>query len=188
MTNAKKNQRAEIKFCVQCGFSREDTVRRIRQVHGANALSVWSIRRWFAAFVNGRVQTDDMPRLGQPLHHTAAKVNQVSQIVTQDHCQTVRQIAACSNLSIGSTFKTLKKDLALKKKCAHWIPHCLTPAQRQRRLDHSRAALRALGHGGNVEHVICGDESWFYAWDPASRRDNREMVCYKCAHCSCPCE
>lgn len=176
MTKSKIDQRVEIKFCVQSGFTQAETVRRIIQVHGANALSVSQVRRWFGAFSRGRVETADLPRPGQPLRRTAAKIQHVDTIVRQDRRQTVRQVAARSNLSFGCAHRTLKKDLLLKKKCAHWVPHRLTPQQRQRRVDRARAALRMLGRNGPVDHVVCGDESWFYCWDPASRRDNRQWL------------
>ncbi len=174
--NSKKDQHAQIKFCVECGFSREDVVRRIQQVHGQNALSVWSIRHWFSAFENGRNQVDDLLRPGQLLWRNPAKIQHVNQIIQQDKRQTIRQIAQRANLSIGSTFRTVRKDLALKKKCAHWIPHHLTDAQKQRRVDHARAALCTLGRNGAVNRVICGDESWFYVWDPSSRRENCQWL------------
>ncbi len=42
----------------------------------------------------------------------------------------------------------------------------------------ARAALRFLGRGpaGQADHIIFCDESWFYAWDPVSRRDNRAWL------------
>lgn len=84
MTNAKKNQRADIKFCVLSGFSREETVRHIRRVHARNSLSVWSIRQWFAAFQNGWNQVEDLPHPGQPLRRTAAKIQTIQTVVQQD--------------------------------------------------------------------------------------------------------
>ncbi len=176
MTNAKKDQCSDIKFCVHAGMSRDDTVRRIRQVYGNNSLSVWSIQRWYAAFQNGCNELNNLPWPGQPVRQTPAKIQHVQTIVQQDRRQTVRQVAGHANLSVGATFKVLKKDLSLKKKCVHWIPHQLPDAQKQRRVDRSRASLRMLGHGGQVDHVICGDESWFYAWDPMSCRDNRAWL------------
>lgn len=176
MMKAKAVPRVEIKFCVQSGLTQHDTVHRIQQVHGANALSVSQIRRWFAAFSQGRVETDDLPCPGQPLKRNPAKIQHVDMIVRQDRRQTVRQVAARSNLSIGCAHRTLRKDLALKKKCAHWVPHRLTPAQRQTCIACARAALWMLGCGGPVDHVVCGDESWFHCWHPASRRDNRQWL------------
>ncbi len=178
MTNLKKDQRADIKFCVLSGCPREETVRRIRRVYGANALSVWSIRRWYGAFQNGRVQVDDLARPGQPLKRTAAKIQHIRTVIQQDRRQTVRQVANRANLSVGTTFRVIKKDLSFKKKCAHWIPHRLTDAQRQQRVDRAHAALHFLGRGpqGQADHIVFCDESWFYAWDPASRRDNRAWL------------
>ncbi len=89
MTNAKKDQRADIKFCVLSGCPREETVRLIRRVYGGNALSVWSIRRWYAAFQNGHNQVDDLPCPGQPLKRTAAKVQNIQTVIQQDCRQTV---------------------------------------------------------------------------------------------------
>ncbi len=177
MTNSKKDQRQEIKFCVQSGVPREETVRHIRQVHGQNALSVWSIHRWYTAFENERVETNDLPRPGQPKMHTPGKIQQIDQVVRQDRRQvTVRQVAGRSNVSVGTAFKTLRKDLGLKKKCAHWVPHHLTDDQKRRHVDRCRAALRCLRRNGEVDHIICCDETWFYVCDPPSCCDNHQWL------------
>ncbi len=101
MTNLKKDQCAEIKFCVQSGCSRYETVYHIQLVHGANALSVWSIWHWFDAFQNGRVQVDDLAYLGQPVRCMPAKIQHVNTVIQQDWRQTVRQLAQCANLGVG---------------------------------------------------------------------------------------
>ena len=52
-----------------------------------------------------------------------------------------------------------------------WTPHFLTEAPEQDRVDYCLAMLKKLD-GGRSKRVITGDESWFYYYDPETKRQN----------------
>ncbi len=135
-----------------------------------------SIRRWYAKFSQGVQGVADAPHPGRPRRQTPAKIQQVQQLLQAEPRRTVRELAAQTGLSTDCAHKLLKKDLTLKKKSAHWIPHLLTPAQKLRRVACAQAALTQMSRRGNVDHVVTADESWFYTWDPLNKQQNRAWL------------
>ncbi len=172
----KIDQRVEIKFCQRSGMNRMQTIQRLRAVHRHGCLSDATIRRWFNKFEAGENRTSDLPRSGAPRLRTPDKIRQVRALVNDDKRQSVACLARRSQLSVGTTHKLLRQDLHLSKKPAKWVPHLLTQPQKDRRVAMARQSLARLGRRGDVQHIICGNESWFHLWDPASKEANRQWI------------
>ena len=63
--------------------------------------------------------------------------------------------------------RIIKFDLKLKKKCAKWVPHLLTDAQKARRLTVCDFWARLVDHNQRVlRRIVTTDESWIYVYDP----------------------
>ena len=176
MMNNKAEQRAEICFCVRSGIGRGETLQRLVQIHGANALSKSQVNRWYRKFEDGHTQLTDAPRNQTPRKVNNAKVDEVRHLVTRSKNISVRQLSRETSLSIGSVHKVLRKKLGLKKRPAKWVLHHLTPAQKTRRMVLARAALQRLRQRGHPCHVICGDESWFHCWELGSRHSTCQWL------------
>jgi len=61
----------------------------------------------------------------------------------------------------------LKGDLGKRKLCAHFVPHSLTPEQREDQVTSCQdiiAMADANKHFFNK--IITGDETWCFAYDP----------------------
>ena len=65
--------------------------------------------------------------------------------------------------------------LGLRKITYRWIPHLLTEAQKQDRVDYCLAMLKKFDSGSS-KRVITGDESWFYYYDPETNRPSEVWV------------
>ncbi len=169
----KVDQRLEIRFCQRSGLSRMETITRLRAMHGHGTLSDATIRRWFNKFEAGENRISDLPRPGAPTLRMPTKIRQVRQLLDADKRQSVASLACQTQLSVGTTHKLLRKDLQVTKRPAKWVPHLLTQPQKDRRVAMCRQSLARLRHGGDVDHIICGDESWFHLWDPASKEANK---------------
>ena len=59
-------QRYCIKFCYKLGDSQSETIRKIRQVFGDDAIGVTQIKEWFNRFKNGRTSVESEKRSGSP--------------------------------------------------------------------------------------------------------------------------
>lgn len=76
-----------------------------------------------------------------------------------------------THLGFGTAQKALKKVLALKKRPARWVPHELTDAQKQHRVDICRQLLHLRANSRDLtDRIVTRDESWVLSYDPATRQ------------------
>jgi len=60
------DQRYCITFCHKLGDSQSETIRKIQQVFGDDAMGVTQIKEWFNRFKNGRTSVESEQRSGRP--------------------------------------------------------------------------------------------------------------------------
>ncbi len=176
MTKQKQDQRAEIRFCMKLGLSRVETRRHLVQIHGGLALSQSQVNHWFIRIQsdqNTDTQLKDKPRNTTPRKLIPAKIREIQDAVQCRRKSTCRQIAAQTGVSNGSAHTALRKNLQMKKKSAKWIPHLLTPAQCNCRVDCARSILQMIRRRGRPLHIIAGDESWFWTWQPGPKQSTK---------------
>lgn len=175
---AKQDQRIEVRFMFKEGLTQKEILTKLRAVHGAQALSKSSVQRWVWRFQNEGDAVGDKPKSGHP--KIRDRVRPVIQAALQtDRRRTICQLANHAQVSTGTVHNVLKKDLALKKKPAKWIPHLLTAAQHLRRVTMARAALgmmRTTRRNPGIRTVVVMDESWFHTWDPESKEDSKQWL------------
>ena len=177
MAKTKEDQRAEIRFCVRLGLSRKDTRDRLQTAHGAQCLSMAQINRWYSWFAaDAQAKLSDLPRSHGPRKLTQKKVDDVRHAVARDKRSTLRQLAQDTGISTHSVHKVLRSTLKLSKRPARFVPHLLTDAQKDRCVRLSRGALAMLRRRRGSPHVICGDESWFWAWQPDSKQESMQWL------------
>ena len=81
---------------------------------------------------------------------------------------TVRSIAEQVNIDRETVRKILTEDLDMRKVCAKMVPKELTEEQKQRRVTILERQDDILGH------VITGDETWVYQYDPEMKQQSAQ--------------
>ncbi|KAJ4448840.1 hypothetical protein ANN_00231 [Periplaneta americana] len=100
-------QRYCIKFCQKLGDSQSQTIRKIQQVFGEDAMGVTQIKEWFNRFKDGRTSAESEQRCGRPqTARSAAVVERVRNLVMADRRLTVREIAE----EVGDLLDTANTD------------------------------------------------------------------------------
>jgi histone-lysine N-methyltransferase SETMAR len=68
------------------------------------------------------------------------------------------------NISYGSAHNIVTECLGMSRICARWIPHNLTPEQKQKSVDLSKENLQQLEREGQafLNRIVTGDETWVY--------------------------
>ncbi|XP_046998072.1 protein GVQW3-like [Schistocerca americana] len=83
-----------IKICQKLGDSHRQTILKIQQVFGEDAMGVTQIKEWFNQFKNGHTTTKSDQHSGRPqTARSAAVVEKVQNLVMADHRLTMRKIA-----------------------------------------------------------------------------------------------
>ncbi|CAF4050273.1 unnamed protein product, partial [Rotaria sp. Silwood1] len=123
-----------------------------------------TVAHWVHRFSSGRESLDDDPRNGRPLSViTQQNIEAVKDLVNDDPHISIDYIADMLDISHGNVDTILKQHLELKKVSSKWIPHKLTSAQQQRRVDICIENLQKIESGAwKLCDIVTGDESWFY--------------------------
>ena len=118
-------QRYCIRFCHKLGDSQSETIHKIQQVFGDDAMGETQIKEWFNRFKNGRTSVESEQRSGRPqTARNAAVVERVENLVRGDRRLTVREIAEEVGISNDSAHEILRADLNMRRVAAKFVPSC----------------------------------------------------------------
>jgi hypothetical protein len=76
-------------------------------------------------------------------------------------------IAESLNIPKTAVLRILKEDLGNRKLCARFVPHSLTPEQREDRVTSCHEIIAMADADRKfLNKIITGDETWCFAYDP----------------------
>ena len=141
-----------------------------------NAPSVQTVRKWVAAFQQGREDVEDEERSGRPPTACSEEnVELVRAVTAEDRRLTCEEVSETTGLSSASVFRILTNKLNKRKVFAKWVPHLLSEEQKAIRVQTSRANLRRLHRDERfIGRIVTGDETWVYSWDAELKRQSAE--------------
>lgn len=173
----KEEFRVFIKFCSLLGEQATDIHAKLVRVAGDQSPSLRTTQEWSRRFKEGRASCEDDPRKGRPTEAvTSDSINAVETLVLTEPHSSLEQIAEITGLSKGSVHTILTLHLQRKKLCGRWIPHLLTEADKEDRMETSRSLLnrfRRMGSSG-MRNIVTGDETYLYYYEPGSRTERME--------------
>ena len=154
-------QRYCIKFCQKLGDTQVETIRKIQQAFGNEALSPTQIKQWFKRFKDDRASVESDPRSGRPSTSRKEEVmDQVREKVLEDRCLTVQEILAEVEISTGSIHSILTEDLNLRRVSAKFVSKLLMEQQKELRKEISEDMLDRANHDPEfIKTIITGDEA-----------------------------
>jgi len=169
-------QRYCIKFCQKLGDTQVETIGKIQQAFGDDAMSITWIKEWYNHFNDGSTSVDSEPRHGRPsTSRNDNVINQVRTLVMQERCITVQELADEVGVSIGSVHTILTVDFGLRRVSAEFVPKLLTMGQKQLCLEIAQDKLDCVESDSKfLNTVITGDEVWVYGYDPETKAQSSQ--------------
>jgi transposase len=144
----RKEQRYYIKFCQKLRDSKAETIRKIQQAFGDDAMGATQIKEWFNCFKDGRTLADSDQRSGRPSTSWNANViEHVRSLILEDCRMTVREIADEGGISTGSANSILTDDLHMCIVVAKFVSKLLSQEQHQLCLEVARDMLECMSAG-----------------------------------------
>jgi transposase len=129
-------QRYCIKFCQKLGDTQSETICKIQQAFGNDAMGVTQIKEWYNRFKKGRTSVDSGQRTGRPsTSRNPDVINKVRSLIMEDRQLTVREIANNIGISDGSVHTILTDDSGMRRVAAKFVPKLLYCEQKELRLD-----------------------------------------------------
>jgi len=121
-----------IKFCFKAGLSATETLVLVQKAYGNKALDRSKVFRWYSRFWERWELVDDDQWGGHPkLTRTEVNIAAVADLVKNDRQIASRMRVESLNIPKAIVLRILKEDLGKRKLCAHFVPHSLTPEQRE---------------------------------------------------------
>jgi histone-lysine N-methyltransferase SETMAR len=124
-------QTVAITFCFKAGLSTTETLVLVQKAYGNEGMNRSNVFRWYSRFRDGRELVDD-DRGGRPKStRTEVNIAAVADLVKNDRRLASRMTAESLNIPNTVVLRILKEDLGKRRSCARFVPHSLTPEQRE---------------------------------------------------------
>ena len=169
-------QRYAIFFCVKLGDSATTIHGKLQQAFRDDAMSRAQAFRWHKMFSDGWTIVEDEQRSGRPsTKRTSDNTAWVQELVRSDRRLTVKTTADEVNMNREAVRPILTEELGMRKICAKMVPRNLTEQQWDARVSVCAQLLEEVEADPQLmEWVITGDESWFFQYDPETKRQSLE--------------
>ncbi|XP_068246518.1 protein GVQW3-like [Palaemon carinicauda] len=96
-------QRNCIKFCYKLGDTQVQTIQKIQQAFGDEAMGITQIKEWYNRFKQGQTSVESKPRSGRPsTSRNEEFISTVHRIVEDDRRITINEITEEVGVSTGS--------------------------------------------------------------------------------------
>ena len=112
-----------------------ETLVLMQKAYGNETLNRSKVFKWYSLFRDGKELVEDGERGGLPKStRTEVNIAVVADLVKNDRRIAKRMIAESLNFPKTVVLRILKEDLGKRKLCAHFVPHSLTPEQKEYRV------------------------------------------------------
>ena len=171
-------QRLAIKFYFKAGKSTMETLQMVNAAYGDPALSRSNVFRWYGRFLDGREYIEDDPRSGRPTEcPNDNNVEKISQLLLQNRHLSLKLQAQEMNIGKDTVRKIVIEDLRKGKICSRFVPHSLTPEQKDRRIAACRYLIATADSDPDFfKKTVTGDETWCFDYDPTTKRQSAEWA------------
>lgn len=170
MEHSRVTQRHEIRLLMRQGRRLCEIVRQLHQDHGNCAPSQTTMHRWMTAIRGGRADVSSPKPTGRPTKVTPEVLQTIKDILADDKTTPICVLAHRTGLAKSTIHRALRTILKLKKRPAKWVLHQLTQRNKNNRMRMCRRLLGQFTRSPTMSgRVITGDESWFHAYEPATK-------------------
>lgn len=171
-----------LRFYVQTriilGFNATSIHEELITVPGPEVVSYSTVQRWSKKTSDGIMEIEDNPRSGRPVTRPAEENIQVVQrIIEKDPHSTYDDIEEETSLSRGAIQTIIHSRLELKKVTSRWVPHELTPEQKQQSMKICQENLEKFREGlGRLCDIVAEDETWIYLRQVGRKQSNASWI------------
>jgi len=121
---------------------------------------------------------DEDPRSGRPSTSTDdVHIDAVRDLILQNRCLTIREIAEDVGISFGSCQAILTENLNMHRVAAKFVPRVLTEDQKANCVNISQELLdRVSVDEIFLKTIVTGDETWVYGYDVETKAQSSQWV------------
>ena len=88
------------------------------------------------------------------------------------------EISESLSINSSAVFMILKQRLGLRKICARWVPHLLSQAEKDRRVNITSELLQIYDGCDDKRlcEIVTGDETWISLFEPEGKENNKVWI------------
>jgi hypothetical protein len=137
----------------------------VQKAYGNEALNRSNVVRCYSQFRDGRERVENDEKGGRPKSNgTEVNIAGVSDLVKNDRRIASGMLAESMNTPNCSSSDS---DWGTRMLCTRFVPHYLTPEQREDRVTSCQDIIAMSDADKNFfNKIITGDETWCFAYDP----------------------
>nr|CDJ91197.1 mariner transposase C9 mutant [Haemonchus contortus] len=157
-----QDQREIIKWGAVQGESEAQIHRELNQQMDGTEFLKRNVQKWVRMFKEGRTETSE-GRGGAHYVHSAheERVAEIKRRMAERRDCTIVELARETGIPATTVGRVVSKELKMVKKMCVWVPHSLTEAQVQNRIDACRNnPLRHRRHPRLLKRTLAIDETW----------------------------
>lgn len=158
-----------------------EILEQLRETGLDNIPSQSTICRWCKDFTEGtRTSVKDAPREGRPRTSSSdPSIARVKDMIFREPKLSTRQLAELLDIPHSSIHQILTEELLLTKVCSVWVPHMLSPQNKEARVA-GATALRSFlsSHPDNelLRQYVTEDETWIFFQDIHPKQENKTWL------------
>jgi len=138
------------------GTSAAEAYRKLCVAFGEDVISRMTCYNWYDRFKEGSYETEDKPRSGRPSELSDETVKEVVEANPRATTREMASILRCDHSTVVRRLSALGKV----QKLGTWIPHALTQANKERRVQTCTTLLSYSRRTNWLANVVTGDEKW----------------------------
>ena len=165
------------------GISATDCLTELQTAHEESSPSRSTLFRWFSEFREEDTNKEETAgasaenvRGRRRSTRTLEMIRNVEELLEDDCKTTVRELADCLEIGKTSVFEILTEDLHLRNVSSVWVPHLLSDANKEARVNCAKS-IRTLFYREGIESfcnkLVVEDETWVYLSGQRSKQRNR---------------
>jgi len=160
------------------GLNPTEIHEELETAYGHPVTSYSTCQKWSLNVRNGSMEIEDKPIPGRPVSEvTQENIDFVRRVIDEDSHSTYTELEAKTEISRGSLETIIHKHLKLRKVTSRWVPHDLTPYQKQERVRICRDNLAKFqNESWRRCDIVTGDETWVYHRKIKKKAENAAWI------------
>ncbi len=165
-------------FCYKKGLTPTETFKDLKDVFWWFHMKKRTVFFWHKEYRDGHLRPGDKPRSGHPRVRKPALIANCKTLIHADQRIGIHQLSVSLQVSYGTVYTMIHKDLGLTKHAAKFIPHVLTDVQRENRMDFAMEFLDHFGEENlcHLDWIVTCDEAWFHLLEPNTKIQNMQWL------------